>query len=423
MERLVPLMNNISYCASLVILLSIKMQGGKRRYLLCFIILLLADIALGYIAPYQASFLLIAVPTLLFGENRKGVKKALYISVTATFIIWVITALCSSFVMLLAPSFHGGAAFNLLMAAILPVISLLLARYKTMTGRLFLVNGGAVYAVSVQSLTMTFFSFVLPRFAIENKRQFAAIYLSFMVLQFVTAAIIIRMSRLIRKNRELELLNRQAEEYCKTAQEKYTTVIRLRHYYTKLFMTLQTYIQNNDMRELKRYFEEHISAVYSKEIGSSRPLAQIHDELLRNLIAVALGEITQTMEQITFDFQVSGEVRIPEKYSPLIFEMTNILIDNAMHNLRGQEAGLFQLVVSAQPESLSIKITNTLLEDINIKDLFETTPSYGHGYGLGRIREIVGSDPSIEHYAYKAGCYEDRILLTQQICLFWEDGA
>lgn len=418
-----PLLNNISYCASLVILLSIRMQGGRRRYLFCFIILLLADIALGYIAPYQATFFLIAVSTLLFYKNGQGIKKALYISVTAIFIIWVITALCASFVMLLAPSFHGGVAFNLLMAGTLPAISLLLAKMKDLTGKLFFLNDGAVYAVSIQILIMAFSNFVLPHFPIENKRQFAAICLSFTVLQFAVAAILLRMSSLMRKNREAELLNRQAEEYCKAVQEKYTTVIRLRHYYTKLFMTLQTYIQNNDMRELKRYFEEHISAVYSKEIGSSRPLAQIHDELLRNLIAVTLGEITQTMEQITFDFQVSGAARIPERYSPLVFEMTNILIDNAMYNLRGQKAGLFQIVVSAQPESLSIKITNTLLEDINIKDLFETAQNHGHGYGLGRIREIINSDPSIEHYAYKSGCYEDRILLTQQICLFWENGA
>lgn len=423
MEFLVPLINHISYCASLVFLFSIKIQGSKWRYLLFFTILLLADIVLRFIAPYQASFLLIAVSTLIYGENWNGKKKTLYVSVTATFIIWIITAICSGLVMLLAPNFHGGMAFNFLMAGLLPIISLLLAKYKALTGKLFLVDDGAAYAVSVQSLIMAFFNFVLPCYPIVNKQLFGVICLSFTAFQFVTTAILLRMGSLIRKNREAELLNRQAEEYCKAVQEKYITVIRLRHYYTKLFMTLQSYIQKDDMQELKRYFEEHISAVYIKEIGNRRQLAQIHDELLRNLVEVTLGEIAQTMEQIAFDFQVSGMVEIPEGYSSLFFEITNILIDNAMNNLRGQETGLFQLVVSAQPESLSIKITNTLMQDINIKDLFDTAPNYGHGYGLGRIREIVGSDPCIEHYAYKAGYYEDKLLLTQQICLFWENGA
>lgn len=424
-EHFIRLSHSIPYSLGLLFLLSVKLQGSKRKFLLFSLVLCVAYTILHYTVFSSATFILMVVPIILFGLNkgRKELKKVLYITITSTFLMWVVMAACSVPIMLLAPSFHLTVPFYIFMALAVPSICFVLACRKEWTSKLFYVDKGAGYIAIAQVLVLFMLNFVFPPLLmslfLENAHLFAPVFFSIMALQVVMTILFIRMANLMRTNMEVESQNRQAEEFCKNVQDKYVTVIQLHHYYDKLYKTLQTHIREDNMQELKRYFEENISEIHERMLDSGKALERIKDELLRNLIEVTAGEIKQG-KHITFDLQVLGEVKIAEPYSMLLFEISNNLIDNAMNNLRQQDSGLLRIELVPELNGLSLKITNSLVEDIDVSSLYKTTPSNGRGYGLSRVREIVNNNACIEYYIKKSEYYNDTPMLTQQIVLFEE---
>ena len=407
----------------ILILLSIKMKFSIRGYFTYFFILFVFQIITIFSAfTDYSTFIMMIVVALVFSKSQ-GIKASINNSVTVTFIVWIIVFIVGVPFMVITPDFHFSFIYHLIVLPLIPFGCFIIAINRNKTIHLFPAGKGAGLAIFAQLLLLLIFNFGFPiifsLFQLDT-RQIGILMLYFLGFLIPMSVLFYQMGRLSSKNREMELQTRQAEEYCRAAQDKYVYVIKLRHYYSELFKTLQTYINKNNMPELKRYFEENISTIYDRELCDKESIEKIENELLRNLIEVISGKIAEEMRHIKFYLQIHGKVIIPDKYSHLIFEMTNILIENAINNLSLQDSGLLQVSIVSNNNGISIKIINSLFKDIDVKSLSETVPNGEHGYGLARIREITLLNQNIEHYTMKNSTTDGGMLLTQQIILIAE---
>lgn len=418
-ENLISIVNSMAYALSLVLLLSTFLKRSRTRYIVAYLIILAADLWFAHTVKFQSTILLIPVSAAAFWTRPDGKEKIvrhIYKCMTAVYIIWIMTMLFASPFMILTPNFHNGTAYNLLLAAMIPLCAAILKRKRKRTISLFLLEYGAGYSIAIELVALLFFNLLMPFIGIQDIRIMGMVLLSISVVLLSVSMLHNRLTTEAVKARELAATNKQAAEYCSQIQDKYEAVMTVMHYLPKLYATLQTYIQKGDYGGLQAYFTKHVSPVFDGCILERYSLENIEDEQLRNLVQITFGQIGMTMNQIMPELRIDGTIRVPEKLSILVFETVSNLIDNALKHLKDQRQGYFKLAFAADDKSLIISVTNSLADNKSINELYNGRKKQtGRGLGLRRVRQIAIGTPEMELYTYKRGQFEGMPLLTQEI--------
>ena len=266
---MIPVINSASYSLALVLLLSTFINRSRSRWVVAYLTLLTIDLLLSGTVQYQTTILLAPISAAALWNkvsSRQEVFRHVYKCMTAVYIIWLMTMLLVSPLMILYPDFQSSTALNLWIAAMLPACAAILKKYKELTARFFILEYGIGYSIAIQLIVLLFFNLALPSIGVGDMRVMGMISLSIIAVLLSVSLLHNRLTAETLKARELFIINQQAKEYCRQVQDKYEAVMTVMHYLPKLYATLQAYIQKQDYDGLQAYFSKHIAPELDKYI-------------------------------------------------------------------------------------------------------------------------------------------------------------
>lgn len=364
-------------------------------------------------------------PHCLLRPGGKKTRRAFYLCLTVIFTLWCFTVVTASAVMILAPDRHGGTVFNLLMGTALIAFSLAVKRLPRLAVSCKRLEH-TEYAVLIQLLVISFFSFVLPRFvpvvAAESKRVWGVFSLAFILLLALVGLLLNHMKNMEHERRAYRMQAQLQQEHGEQARRQYDTAVTLQHYYTKLYHSLEPLIRELDTASpVRRYFEAYITPIHKGQVENRKQLHRIHNDSLRNLLDFTAGQASK-QEHFELVLAIDGDIRLPESMEMDVFRILNILIDNALAALAAQSEGLLRVSADGNAETVTLQVVNTIVAGTNIEDFYTVQRGNGHGHGLKLVREIIYRNPAIEHFTYKGVGYRERETVVQRVQIALGEG-
>lgn len=189
-------------------------------------------------------------------------------------------------------------------------------------------------------------------------------------------------------------------------EEKYNDIISLKHYYSKLYETLNAYITVQDWQGLEGYFEKHISPLHKEHIKSDFVLPKldlIELPLIKNLLFDATVK-ARHVYSIEMCIDIEGCISDCFIQEMDLFIILNEWITNAF-NATDCTDGYIHISISCLDADgiLAIKVVNPIAEDIDIKAIYDfgyTTKQNHSGVGLNAVRKIALSYENVESMTY-----------------------
>lgn len=208
--------------------------------------------------------------------------------------------------------------------------------------------------------------------------------------------------------KEIELKQKEAERYYfemySTELEKTNKRMRtLQHDYANILLSLNGYIQNQDMKGLAAYFNKFVLKTGHHEPGVFPSLKNMNIPEIKGLLAVKLLRAG--------DLSVSAQVEIPEKIDYISIDkidlsrILGILLDNAIEASAVQESSQIQVAfLNTHHNGVLIVINNTLKQPFpDMSRLFEesySTKEDSRGSGLYNVKQILSKYPAITLNTY-----------------------
>ncbi|WP_413361929.1 sensor histidine kinase [Lysinibacillus sp. 3P01SB] len=208
--------------------------------------------------------------------------------------------------------------------------------------------------------------------------------------------------------KEVELKQKEAERYYfemySTELEKTNKRMRtLQHDYANILLSLNGYIQNQDMKGLAAYFNKFVLKTGHHEPGVFPSLENMYISEIKGLLAAKLLKAG--------DLSVSAQVEIPEKIDYISIDkidlsrILGILLDNAIEASAVQEFSQIQVAfLNTHNNGVLIVINNTLKQPFpDMSRLFEesySTKENSRGSGLYNVKQILSKYPAITLNTY-----------------------
>ena len=432
MEWQIALYNNVTYSFAVMLLTTTVISSTNRRYVGAYALIVAVGLLLTFLAsvpnwimPVNTVLLTLyfAKPTKEILNSTHGLQRRLrrtfYYCLTVSTLTWCFIATLSALIMLISPNWFNTANYNLFMGVALMAAALTAKLSKdSMKWCRELIDDG--HAIALELVVLVFFSFILPRYypviREDDARQWGIFILAFMAVLVIVILLVKRMNDLEYERRSLAMQMERQKSYAGQIQLQYERMVTLRHYYSKLYHSLSSFIRNFDMEGLKVFFEKNISPIHKSHVEAVQ-ISNVKNELIRNFLEVT-AEQAVTIGNVILDMDLSGDIQLPDNLIMDVFEILSNLIDNAFREITGQVMGLLRIRLYESFGQIYIQVANTLSCDVDINNIYNREHSNcDNGYGLRRVREIIYSHPNIEHLTYKKGMFEGKVILVQQIII------
>jgi len=348
------------------------------------------------------------ISALLTGDKGRKYSFALVKSASSMLLYVLFVMIIGNGFYIFAPGFMGSIGYNLFMSL------------------LSIVFGGAVFSLTVkydvfkvfcneakliricaliETALLTFISIVWPIALILDNNEFNRI--SFYLLYSATIVFIffllycfaVAENKLKHHNERMKF----DEINNLIIEEKYKDIVRLKHYYNKLYSMMNGYIVNQNWRELTTYFEKYISPLHKSRIESDDippKLDLIENTLIQNLLFDTVVKATHVYN-IKTSIDITCVINDFFMNEMDLFIVLNEWISNAFQATKHE--GSIYLLISGSDSAITIKLVNPIYEDIVIHAIrqYGYTTKPGHdGAGLPETEKILSSYENVEHMTY-----------------------
>lgn len=378
----IVVLNIFAFDIALLVTVSAFWQRPTHRYIIAFAAILLtgilADSIRNYLLPVYVVLLMICF------AHKHLVFDTIVAALTAAASIWGMTMLAGCLVLLLAPTFLTSIQFNIFNGLLIVGFGLSLKCAATKRRTTFLPEHrqGKVFLVALELLILLFFAFVLPRFALQNMQHYAIAQLTLMALLVVVCVLLAAYNKSHEKNRILSQERRQAE----IIEQEYNAIIGLKHYYSKLYESIQGFIRRRDLAGLESYFDAYITPIHRKNI-SLQNVDNIKTILIANLLELAANYASS--HPIVFHYEIAGQIDIPKPLEMDVFHILAEWLNNAIESLENQKDGKLTILMTGIPTQCSFIISNSCAQ-------LQNTKKRGRGHGLPDIYRIIDRNPHFE---------------------------
>lgn len=213
----------------------------------------------------------------------------------------------------------------------------------------------------------------------------------------ISTIMIISITRANEKRMELEKrqeVYQNLQEYTTQIENMYASLRAFKHDYSNIMLTLSEYIETEDMRGLRIYFEERIVPLNEKlrkEHVSLNKLMHIRTPELKGIISAKL--VCAIEKGIVVEIEATESVESVEMDIVDLARVTGIFLDNAIEAAMETEAPMLRFaVIRAEKETVFI-VANTYVDrGISVAEMKEagvSTKGDGRGIGLHTVQEIV----------------------------------
>lgn len=256
-------------------------------------------------------------------------------------------------------------------------------------------------------VSATILVFYLNIFVPHNRNEIElvkinlAIQLSYFLLMLLLFGLLLygikKENRLKQHTIEME----QFSMYVEGLEQINRDMQKFRHDYANILLTMQGYLDENNLEGLKEYFQQHILKVESNTLFKNKVLANLDNLKITGLKGLIATKALQANEQ-----GIDVSIEIPDKIDNIhmnIIDLTRligILIDNAVEANQSVDHKITNIAFfKTNTDSLIIVIRNTMEEKIiNVTDIYKesfSTKGKGRGFGLANVKQIVERYPQV----------------------------
>lgn len=240
------------------------------------------------------------------------------------------------------------------------------------------------------------------------------------LLVLSTVLIFYNMYDILEKNHELNLQQAQSavmQDYTHRMESFYEEIRSFRHDYRNILSTMQSYIEGEDIEELKQYFHKNIlnnTAILSDEGFYLGKLHQLEDTAVKSLLYTKL--IAAFNRDIDLELEIVEPIPILPIESLTLCRILGILLDNAIEaSAESPEKKLRISVVSTETTVIFTITNSTLPLSVPISRLLQrgySSKERHEGIGLSTVIELLAPIP----YAnLSTGCEDTVFCQTLEI--------
>lgn len=227
-----------------------------------------------------------------------------------------------------------------------------------------------------------------------------SINILFLALNFIITIIIFYINN---KSIEVKLNNYYKEqeyeklkEYTNTIEQLVEEIRNFKHDYRNILYSLEDYIEDGNMAELKKYYEEEILLESKKILGNDKNLyllKNIKITPLKSLLSCKL--INAKYNGIKVDIEVLDEINAINISNIDICRIMGILLDNAIEASVECEDKHMSFIAIKDEDKVIFIIKNTFKKQKNtipINDIYKkgiSSKGENRGLGLSNLMDII----------------------------------
>lgn len=184
------------------------------------------------------------------------------------------------------------------------------------------------------------------------------------------------------------------EEYTAKLEVLYTDMRKFRHDYTNILSSMYSFIEENDMYGLKKYFNEKIQPLNQKMNSNNYKLGVLKNVHLPEVKGLLSSKIIKAQE-LGLDTFIDISEPIDEINIDIVelVRSIGIIMDNAIEAALSSEDKRICLGLIKKNQSVIIVVSNSFSGDIpSISMLFKqgfSTKGENRGIGLSNLKEIL----------------------------------
>lgn len=264
-----------------------------------------------------------------------------------------------------------------------------------------------IYLKLIKSILIVFMILTIYNVLVSDPHESKDIIRIYSIFMVITATMIMILITIILKAsyKEIELQAKKQELFYlqqnySNVESYYDKMRKFKHDYVNIISTLAGFIEDNDIKSLKDYFEKNIINLTEKIEKDSVELAcikNIKQVELKGLLTVKLMQINKKNADVSVE--IIEEI---DKINWDIIDMSRvlgILLDNAIEAIENSKFKKFQLAILKNKGEVVIIIKNSFEgERLSIQRIYQkgfSTKGSNRGLGLANVKEIIDKNPNI----------------------------
>lgn len=218
-------------------------------------------------------------------------------------------------------------------------------------------------------------------------------YLMFFLFQLVFLYLLYRLSFYRENLTCLAEAQGDRAQYYRDLEANLRDMANLRHDIKNLFLTMSGYVNRSDDEEMKTFYRENIYPFALNEVEKNAQFSQLYqipDESLRSFLYMKLSRLPNLRPTVDIRLDPAAFFLGMERMD--LTRVLGILLDNALEEASGQEAGTVALEIRSEGGQVSYLIRNSLAPGHKVTPGVSSKP--GHmGRGLQIVRSILDGYP------------------------------
>ena len=197
----------------------------------------------------------------------------------------------------------------------------------------------------------------------------------------------------LKKNEELKFQAHQRKQYQK--------IRKFRHDYVNILSSIENYLEQNKIEELKVFYHAHVKQ--TKSLFKSNML-RLDD--LQKIEAIEIQSILATKLIMAQEKKIDVQIEVSENISKnipidpvILIRILGILLDNAIEELETLTYGKLLVGIFTINSDLVFIIQNNVREDIESVQLLKkqgySTKGETRGIGLANVEELISLEPRL----------------------------
>jgi len=205
--------------------------------------------------------------------------------------------------------------------------------------------------------------------------------------------------RYMKKKHELEVKQKEEEilkSYISTIEEQQVEIRKFHHDYKNIFLSLESFILDQEYEELENYYYTKIKPISDKAIANKFQLEHLSRINIREVKSILASKLVQAHQLgIDVKFEAPEIIETLPMDSLVFVRVVGIILDNAIEELEtlGEGQLLVGLIKEKDKDFIDFIVQNTCRTDIqNLQILKQpgfSSKAKGRGLGLANLSELI----------------------------------
>ncbi|MCM0626357.1 GHKL domain-containing protein [Lysinibacillus sp. OL1_EC] len=225
------------------------------------------------------------------------------------------------------------------------------------------------------------------------------IQLSYLIIIFVVSMFLIKNNKEKSRLKYQKIKHSQFNDYMKSLEKVNSDMQMFRHDYLNILTTISSYIANEDMEQLKNYFNHKIIKVEKETFKKNLMMKDFS-----NLEIIELKGLLTTKLILSTEKDINVQIEIPDKIKDISMDIIDfsrilgILIDNAIEASEKSNEPEINIVFLQTPNSCIFVLENSFNGEVDNSKIFQegfSTKGGNRGYGLKNVLDIKKGYPNL----------------------------